>query len=144
MGKVLSVRDGDSFTILYAGKTFKCRLSNVDAPELEMPFGEASRDHLSSLILNQNISFNFYQVDPYGRWVVDAYLEGLALDSISIAHGWSWHYSRYSRKGYLETLEYNAKKAGLGLWRCPEPLSPWEYRSLCRRVKIVFESLDCN
>src|ERR1035437_7705073 len=49
-GRVVSVADGDTLTILAADNVqHKIRLAGVDAPEKRQPFGQCSRQHLEYL-----------------------------------------------------------------------------------------------
>lgn len=49
-GKVVSIADGDTLTILDAAKRqHKIRLPEIDAPEKGQPFGNASRESLASM-----------------------------------------------------------------------------------------------
>ena len=52
-GKVVSVHDGDTITILTEEKQVKVRLFGIDAPELKQPFGRKSKEFLASMIAGQ-------------------------------------------------------------------------------------------
>ena len=52
--KVQRVVDGDTvYVVDEAGKKFKVRLTGIDAPEQNQPYGLASTYHLSELLLNK-------------------------------------------------------------------------------------------
>lgn len=45
-GKVVGIFDGDTLTVLDAGrKQYKIRLSGIDAPEKAQPFGRRSKEN---------------------------------------------------------------------------------------------------
>ena len=53
-GKVVSVADGDTITVLDADKTqHKIRLNGIDAPEKALPFGQRSKQSLSDLVFGK-------------------------------------------------------------------------------------------
>ena len=63
-GKVVSIKDGDTFTIKnQRDKIFKVRLSDIDAPELGQPFGRPAKRLLEDLALNKTVRINYSQVD---------------------------------------------------------------------------------
>ena len=50
-GKVVSLADGDTITVLDADKTqHKVRRSGIDAPEKKQPFGQRSKESLTDLV----------------------------------------------------------------------------------------------
>ncbi|MGO9454325.1 MAG: thermonuclease family protein [Candidatus Binataceae bacterium] len=44
------------------------RLEGIDAPEHGQAFGDASRQHLSDLILGKQVNLDCAGQDRYGRW----------------------------------------------------------------------------
>jgi len=54
VGKVVSIADGDTLTVLDASDTqHRIRLSGIDAPESRQAFGTRSRQHLADLVFNK-------------------------------------------------------------------------------------------
>jgi len=55
-GRVVGVTDGDTITILDLDKgQYKLRFNGIDAPEKKQPFGNRSRQNLSTLIFDRNM-----------------------------------------------------------------------------------------
>jgi hypothetical protein len=52
-GTVVKIHDGDTITIICFKRPLQVRLMGIDAPDKEQPYADASRQHLSDLILNQ-------------------------------------------------------------------------------------------
>ena len=74
-GKVVSIKDGDTFTIKnQRDKLFKVRLSDIDAPELRQPFGRPAKRLLEDLALHKMVRVNYTQVDKYGRLIAEVFL----------------------------------------------------------------------
>lgn len=135
--RVIRVKDGDTFVGLWNGKTYDCRLLNVDAPEIKQAYGASSRDSLSKLILGKIVAIDSLKRDLYGRVLVDVRLGNIRLDSLLIVKGWAWHYSAYSKDAVLANGMEAACSQGLGLWRCGKSMvcTPWLYRQFNARNK---------
>ena len=130
-GKVVSIKDGDTFTIKnQRDKLFKVRLSDIDAPELGQPFGRPAKRLLEDLALNKVVRINYTQVDKYGRLIAEVFLpDGKKLNEESLKAGLAWHYRvKYPHSIFLEEIEYKAWKKKLGLWVQEKPVPPWEFR----------------
>ena len=55
-GKVVGVSDGDTITVLDAGKTqHKIRLAGIDAPEKAQAFGQRAKEHRSDLVFGKQV-----------------------------------------------------------------------------------------
>ena len=68
--KVVGVHDGDTITGLDEDqKQFKIRLDAIDAPELGMAFGQASRKALNEKVLGKMVVVIVKTKDRYGRTV---------------------------------------------------------------------------
>lgn len=67
-GRVVGVADGDTITVLDESKTqHKIRLSGIDAPEKKQVFGQRSKQNLSDLVYDKEVSFETTKKDRYGR-----------------------------------------------------------------------------
>src|SRR5690606_1096801 len=67
-GRVVSVHDGDTITVLDA-KQFqhRIRFNGIDAPELGQPFSQRARQHLADLVADQDVTVDWTEMDRYGR-----------------------------------------------------------------------------
>ena len=82
--KVQRVVDGDTVHVEdEAGKKFKVRLTGIDAPEQNQPYGLASTYHLRGLLLNKFVLLESkpkkgkpYSVDRYKRVLAKIILDG--------------------------------------------------------------------
>jgi endonuclease YncB( thermonuclease family) len=131
-GRVVSVHDGDTMTIVYDEHREKIRLRDIDAPELAQPFGPDARDAAAELVLDNGLSITISGTDRYGlalatvRRLADAQLDDLSAQLIR--NGWAWWYREYSSDEALGRLEAEARGARRGLWADPEPTPPWVFR----------------
>jgi endonuclease YncB( thermonuclease family) len=134
-GKVVGVSDGDTITLLDALKTqHKIRLAGIDAPEKAQAFGQRSKEHLSDSVFGKQVVVEYTKTDKYGRLVGKVLVNSVDANLEQIKSGLAWHYKEYAgeqsvvdRTRYAQA-EISAKSSGVGLWRDPKPMPPWEWR----------------
>lgn len=134
VGKVVGVSDGDTLTVLDgSNRQNKIRLSAIDAPEKNQPFGMRSKQALSSLCYGKDARVTPHIKDRYGRTVADVDCGGRNVNEEQVKTGMAWVYRKYA-KGYedLYRLEDEARAGRRGLWVDQEAVPPWEYRKLKR------------
>lgn len=130
-GRVVSIADGDSFTLLTAdNRQVKIRLAEIDAPERGQPYGGRSREQLARLIFEQDVTVAIQTVDRYGRTVGRPYKDDLDVCAEMVRTGAAWVYRKYLRDERLLEIESDARKVGRGVWGLSESenLPPWEWR----------------
>jgi micrococcal nuclease len=105
------VVDGDTIVI----GTYSIRLSGIDAPELDHPYGKNAKWHLVNLTKGQKITAEFHGDQTYAREVATCYLpDGRDLSAEMVKAGMAIDWPKFSGGKYrhLETPE--ARKL---LWR---------------------------
>lgn len=130
-GRVVSIADGDTFTLLTPDKQqIKVRLAEIDAPESGQPHGNRSKQALSSLVFRKDIRVEVQTKDRYGRTVGRPYVGDLDICAEMVRMGAAWAYREYLRERNLLTLEAEAKSEKRGLWGLSEAqnMPPWEWR----------------
>ncbi|MFH1495074.1 MAG: thermonuclease family protein [Pseudomonadota bacterium] len=130
VGKVVGVSDGDTLTVLDgSNRRYKIRLSAIDAPEKNQPFGMRSKQALSSLCFGKDARVTPLKEDRYGRTVADVDCGGKNVNEEQIRTGMAWVYRKYANGyGVLYTLEDVARTGQQGLWIDQNPMPPWEWR----------------
>lgn len=128
LGRVVSVQDGDTLTVRVAGQRVKVRLTGIDAPERDQPFGEQSRQSLSRMALNRTASVAVRKIDDYGRTIGVVTVAGLNVEAEQVRRGLAWVYRQYRHDPQLLALEAEAKAARRGLWAEANPKPPWDWR----------------
>lgn len=138
-GRVVSVADGDTITVLTPEKRqVKIRLAGLDAPEAGQEYGQKSKAALATMVAGQAVTVAEDGRDRYGRtigWVrageTDANREMVRL-------GWAWHFVQYNKDPGIAQLQVEAKAARRGLWAAPNPpMAPWDFRALKREGTTV-------
>ena len=129
-GKVISIADGDTLTILVDKTQHKIRLHGIDTPERKQPFGTKAKQALSDKVFGRVVDVVEVDRDRYGRVVGRIYLSSRDINRELVAEGHAWVYRKYMRDETLLADEAAARDAGLGLWLLPEAqrVPPWEWR----------------
>ena len=142
--KVQRVVDGDTVHVVNkAGKKFKVRLTGIDAPEKNQPYGLAATYKLTEILINKLVLLKSkpnngkpYTIDRYKRVLAKIILDGKDINLSQVLRGYAWHFKRYQkqqspsdRELYSEA-EIDAKKNKLGLWGEKNPIAPWKWRKI--------------
>ena len=129
-GKVVSVADGDTITVMHAGVGEKIRLSGIDAPEKPQDFGNRAKQFVSEEAFGKTVTVEVKEQDKYHRTIgVVTLPDGKNLNQEIVKSGYAWWYRKYSPKDTtLEKFEAEAKSEKRGLWGQGIPIPPWEFR----------------
>ena len=130
-GRVVGISDGDTFTLLTAEKKqIKVRLSEIDTPESDQPFGTRAKQALSDLIFSKEVLVKEQDIDRYQRLVGHVYVGDVHVNRKMVQEGMAWVYRQYLKDQSLLKDEAQAKEAKKGLWSLPgtEQVPPWEWR----------------
>lgn len=68
-GKVISITDGDTITVLQDRTQYKIRLYGIDCPESHQDFGTRAKQFVSDLIFKKDVRVVQKDIDRYGRVV---------------------------------------------------------------------------
>jgi micrococcal nuclease len=133
-GKVVSIADGDTITVLDAAKKqHKVRLNGIDAPEKAQPFGAKSKARLGELVAGKDVVVDWKENDQYGRILGTVYMDKLNVNKQMISDGFAWFYRKYSKSSELAAAEAGAKAAKRGLWVDANPTPPWDFRKSAKK-----------
>ena len=134
-GRVVGVHDGDTITVLDANRIqYKIRLAGIDAPELKQSFGSRSKQNLSSLVYNRQVTVQWEKHDRYGRTVGVILIDGRDVNLEQVRFGMAWWYRQYAKdqrpedRRLYEAAENEARTTKRGLWSDANPVPPWEFR----------------
>ncbi|HXY36298.1 MAG TPA: thermonuclease family protein [Planctomycetaceae bacterium] len=128
-GRVVSIADGDTLTILDAAKVqHKIRLAGIDAPEKGQPFGTKAQQALGDKVAGQTVRAEVIDRDRYGREVGRIILGDRFVNMEMVHDGFAWRYPQYDKPGEFTAAEADAREHRRGLWADPHPVPPWEWR----------------
>ncbi len=89
-GRVVSVHDGDTLTVLIDHRQVRVRLTDIDAPELGQPFGTRSRQSLSDLCFGKTAALDVRGQDRYKRTLAHVTCAGTDANSEQVRRGYAW------------------------------------------------------
>lgn len=112
----------------------KIRLAGIDAPEKKQPFGQRSKQHLSDIVFDKEVTLDCGKVDRYRREVCVVLIKGRDANLTQIEAGMAWWYRKYAKEQTAqqrvnyEAAEVRARAGKMGLWTDADPVPPWEFR----------------
>lgn len=143
---VLSVTDGDSFTVRHCyGKVRGCvqekiRLRYVDAPEvahtkngINQPGGLEAKDYVTTIAKGKGVTVSVVN-RSYDRYVADVTLDGMDLSELVVREGHAMLDMRYKPPQRLLDAQEEAKREKRGIWRLPSlpPIPPKDWRAMTK------------
>lgn len=137
-GKVTRITDGDSIEVQLASGPARVRLSAIDTPEYDQPYGRESSAALMALLpLGSAVEIEVATEDQFRRLVAVVWrvAEGkrINVNEVMLREGHAWALRRYMREPRFCDLEAEARDAKRGLWA--QPVSAWVYPPEWRYLK---------
>jgi endonuclease YncB( thermonuclease family) len=127
-GRVVSIADGDTLTVLVERQQVKVRLVEIDAPEKSQAFGNRSKQSLSDMCFDKEAQIQEKGKDRYGRTLGRVYCGGMDTNAEQVRQGMAWVYDKYVTDHSLYQLQDDAKAEKRGLWADANPMPPWGWR----------------
>jgi micrococcal nuclease len=130
-GTVVAVTDGDTVKILTPEKQqITVRLSEIDAPEKNQPFGAKAKQMLSGLVFSKEVSVAVIGHDRDYRTIGRIRFGDLDVNLELVKAGAAWAFPKYAKDPQIFAAEASARSAKAGLWTLPEVqrIPPWEWR----------------
>lgn len=125
-GRVVRVVDGDTIVVDH-GQRDRVRLSGIDTPKRDQPWGDAAKREMRRLVAGKDVSVNWYKRDRWDQLIENVYVDGEDVGLLMVEMGMAWHFKRYvheqtpeARKAYARA-EKAAQRAGKGLWSIRAP-----------------------
>ena len=115
-GRVVSVTDGDTFKAKIQGVVMNFRMADIDAPEMDQPFGGEARSMLAAALEGKDVVMLRVDNDPYSRLVVQVWIANLHINREVMARGAAWFDREYAHDDCLYQVENEARDAKRGLW----------------------------
>ena len=132
--RVTGILDGDTITVRDpAGRTATVWIDGIAAPEYRQAWAARSKYALRGLVSMRTVFVIPRFIDGGGRIVGKVMLGDLDIGLEQVRTGMAWYDDSVDfedareRDTYADAQE-SARNEGLGLWRSPHPVPPWEYR----------------
>ena len=120
-------------------KNIKVRLDSIDCPEDGQHWGDVAKYGLIKLIGGRQVKLEEHGYDSHRRMLATIYAyqkpnNWLNVNERMVTLGHAWVMRRFydhlpqDRKNKLNRLEGWAKSKGVGLWKQPDPIPPWQWR----------------
>ena len=135
---VTKVNDGDSIEVRLESGKGRVRLSAIDTPEYDQPYGDRSSAALKALLpVGSAIELEVVTKDQFRRIVAVVWMKDngarVNVNERMLSEGHAWAYRRYMREPKYCDLEAEARDAGRGLWA--QPVDAWVYPPEWRFLK---------
>ena len=127
--QVVAVTDGDTLRVRYGDRELTLRLHGIDAPESRrrQPYSAQAKQALSSAVLGHDVRVENRGRDRNLRIIAVVYRGTDNVNARLVSEGLAWSFTKYSRE--FDSQQREARRLGKGLWRDPNPVPPWEWRS---------------
>ncbi len=128
-GKVVGIKDGDTYVIL--SNTIQCviRLAHIDCPEKSQPFGSAAKKFASDRCFGKEVLvIGDGTRDRNKRIIAEIFIKDTCINKEIVKAGYAWHFKKYSKSDEYNLLELNARSSKIGLWSDDNPIAPWDWR----------------
>jgi endonuclease YncB( thermonuclease family) len=128
-GRVVSVHDGDSLTIVVDGVQIPVHLAGIDAPKLGQAFGDASRQSLVRICLGQQARVVERGNAGNGSRLGHVTCGNVDANTEQVRRGMAWVVVKAPKRSPLFPLQEEARVQHIGLWSDPYPTPPWQWRA---------------
>jgi endonuclease YncB( thermonuclease family) len=133
-GKVISITDGNTICVIHSDKARMVKMSGVDCPDPDQPYGPEAKEFLVSLISGREIWINVERMDHFNRGVSKITLDGQDVAVQVVQAGLGWYDTRYSSNAQIAEAQTLARASKSGLWSQEKPVPPWEFRQMSRGI----------
>ncbi len=126
--KVKKVVDGDTVHVYFKEEIYKIRLTEIDAPERDQPYGSESTKYLKDLLKEGKVDVDIFGTDRYGRKLGRLYWKEMDINRKLVSAGYAWVYDKYVTDNSFYGNQSKARNLKKGLWADSSPVEPWEWR----------------
>jgi len=126
------------------------RLAGIDAPERKQAYGLASRKHLASIVVGQQVTVEYQKRDRYGRIVGKVLLDGIDVYLEQVKTEFAWHYKKYQHEQSVEDqrlyaeAENQARNERPGITQAGNPTKCYSFCSCMLASPLLAIIKDAN
>lgn len=124
---VTEVIDGDTIKAKISGKEQIIELANIDAPELNQPYGEKATDYVRGKIDGQEVAIKTTGKNAARETLAEVILlkGGKNLNYLLVKEGLAWP-AKNNKSKPIANLAKQAQSSKTGLWHQQQPVQPWK------------------
>lgn len=132
-GRVLRVIDGDSLILDVRGSHYRVELADIDAPELNQPWGRTAADWLHQSLTGRFVVVH-WSGTPGDRQIQGSLISrdrDIGLDLLHAGLAWCTlgAVTQFPGQGGIyRDAEARARESHRGLWSDQDSIPPWEWR----------------
>jgi endonuclease YncB( thermonuclease family) len=127
-GTVTRVVDGDTIHVAVGLTKHVIRLSEIDTPERDQPWGRQASRALAEKLNGGRVTVLTTEMDRYGRLIGKVLFGSRDINREMVREGHAWVYRQYMRDRSLLEDERTARRLKVGLWGSDHPIEPWRWR----------------
>ena len=127
-GLVTRVVDGDTIHVMVGLTKHVIRLSEIDTPERDQPWGRQASRALADKLNRARVTVLTTETDRYGRLVGKVLHGSRDINREMVREGHAWVYRQYLHDRSLLEDERTARQRKVGLWGSNHPIEPWRWR----------------
>jgi endonuclease YncB( thermonuclease family) len=127
-GLVTRVVDGDTIHVAVGLTKHVIRLSEIDTPERDQPWGRQASRALADKLNRAKVTVLTTETDRYGRLVGKVLHGSRDINREMVREGHAWVYRQYLHDRSLLEDERTARQRKVGLWGSNHPIEPWRWR----------------
>jgi micrococcal nuclease len=105
----------------------KVRLAEIDASEIDQPYGTEARDVLCRRVCGRDVDIE-PRGNSYDRVVGLIRVGGIDTSEAMVRAGAAWDYPQYDTDPLIPALQARARAGHIGLWAAARPVAPWDWR----------------
>ncbi|MGV3742660.1 MAG: thermonuclease family protein [Burkholderiaceae bacterium] len=125
--QVIEVRSGDTLSLTEQGKTVTIRLANVDAPELDQPYGAESRRSLEEMCKGKEASYQPQGASLKGELRAAVICGEIDVGRAQLKRGLAWVRPHPDVDAAFTAIQDFVWREKTGLWADANPVPPWEW-----------------
>ena len=111
--RVLRCHDGDTCTVDTGQGVLKIRLAEIDAPEIDQPYGIQAQRVICSMVCGRVVDIQ-PRGTSYDRVVGLIRINGIDTSEAMVRAGAAWDYARYDHDSVISGLEAQARGRASG------------------------------